>query len=1001
MLMYPLELERKTMLLRIFGLLDAPTWWHLNRIPTRGGVELAQILAEKVPGAQNMDFFIDAKPLTSFHSDELTQRWAYSTGQLIAKPAGSSPRYHPASQLFLTTVAGPDAGRTYPLTRRQLSVGRSEARAQVRDPWLSAHEFDIQLSSSGTVVSPMDEPEFLWESGETYAVGSSQFALRRGPGQAISTPRVPEIFEIDPGQPPAPPNVVLQIIGAIAPLLIGIVLMAVTGMWYFLLFSGISVIIAAVMITQYRRARQQFVQKIRFTLDTAAHEMRQGLYAPDQIVRALCAPGPDPLSLKGPQPKQPVLYLGSGTRRASLIPTPQDQRWERYLTATVPVVLTLAPGCRTIVTGDPASLRTIKYWCIAQLLRHAKATGGGLMIDQQQYVGPPEVLIDSDVTTKTQLPQLVFTTQTHMQPDENTTILNLNNYTIDGALKGTDIVPLGISTATLQRIRQGLAVDQPDDVFGSQYLVLSPNSMRGHAAEELATTMATGTLGLAVDLVRDGPHLLVTGTTGSGKSELLLTVLIGLVERYPPAEVSMILLDFKGGASFNVLEPLPHIMSVETNHIAEASFRSLGAITAELLRRERLFAKHEVPDYIAFRRAYPDVVLPRLVVAIDELRVLVDNNDDAATSLARLAATGRSLGFHLIIATQRTQGAVSTDMRANIGAVMSLRTATEHDSWEILGTGDAYRISPTTPGRAYYKSSAEQPQLFQTSRYLLDDEPIELVAAGQHGKDCLTNTTNWHLLTHELCNRATHLPVADPVILPVLPPEVLSADLAIKHRISPPYEVIGLVDDPANCNQYPLTLGPRAEQNDVAVLASSVAWIGTPDSGIAIAMATVCEHVMRRPERKIFLDGGQRKSSHHGWDTYLHASEASPDALRDLTQQLTALLAQQQQTTVVINDWGSWAVRMVTGHFQEFEDLLIQLLRQYSTVLRLYIFGARELAGGRMIGMIPERLYLPLNSSAEHRMIWPKMIPVPSIAARSVLVTADQETNGLAVQLCS
>ena len=115
-------------------------------------------------------------------------------------------------------------------------------------------------------------------------------------------------------------------------------------------------------------------------------------------------------------------------------------------------------------------------------------------------------------------------------------------------------------------------------------------------------------------------------------------------------------------------------MSVETNHVASTSFRSLDAIAAELHRREVLFADHSVPDYQEFRRSYPQIVLPRLVVAIDELRVLVNQNPTAAAeTLARLAATGRSLGFHLVIATQRTQGAVSSDIRANIGAI-SLRT---------------------------------------------------------------------------------------------------------------------------------------------------------------------------------------------------------------------------------------------------------------------------------------------------------------------------------------
>src|SRR5699024_12624300 len=95
-------------------------------------------------------------------------------GQMVAEPVGSLPRYHPAPQLSLVTTAGPDSGRIFPLSRRRLSVGRSGSRAQVRDPWLSAHEVDIRLSSNGTVVTPVDQPEFLWESVEPYAAGATR-----------------------------------------------------------------------------------------------------------------------------------------------------------------------------------------------------------------------------------------------------------------------------------------------------------------------------------------------------------------------------------------------------------------------------------------------------------------------------------------------------------------------------------------------------------------------------------------------------------------------------------------------------------------------------------------------------------------------------------------------------------------------------------------------------------------------------------------------------------
>src|SRR5699024_2515480 len=143
-------------------------------------------------------------------------------------------------------------------------------------------------------------------------------------------------------------------------------------------------------------------------------------------------------------------------------------------------------------------------------------------------------------------PQLIFTTHTTITPDEKTTVINLPTGTVEGTIRATNLEPLGISTATLQRVSHEIALDQPQQTLTHLQLTLAPTTMCCNASQELATRPGAGTLGIKIDLVHDGPHLLITGTTGSGKSELVLTVLVGMVERYPPTEVSMILLDFKG-----------------------------------------------------------------------------------------------------------------------------------------------------------------------------------------------------------------------------------------------------------------------------------------------------------------------------------------------------------------------------------------------------------------------------------------------------------------------
>ncbi len=991
------------MYLQVFGLADAPAWWFLSRIPAGGGAELSRMLSDIVQTPVKLKFYCNEVLLNDLGQEELIDLWAHEPAQLIAKPYNADQPRHLDPQLQLVTTSGPDAGRIFPLTRRNLSVGRGGARAQVRDPWLSGHHFDIRLSSNGTLLTPAGQSPRVWEHDAPFLAGSTHFDLQRGPGRPLKTPRDPEHFEITPGQPPSPPNLLLQIIGAAAPLLIGIVLMFVTGMWYFLLFSGISVIIAGVMITQYRRAKRKYISAIRSALDHTAQRLSHSSFAPHEMTHALKSQVNDPLNLEGTQPDHPVITLGTSVRQAEIAHVQDTKQWEPYLYHRVNCLLRLAPGCRTIVIGDPASRRPLKNWLIAQVLRHISATQTGLAVEGVHIGGTRIVVITEGGVPQPapDLHHLIFVDAIDGAADEYTTIIDLKTRTIEGPFTSTALIPFGISTSTLEWYTKELLLDQPPDDSQLEHLSLSKLPWQTTATQQMLTTLGTGQLGLTIDLVRDGPHALITGTTGAGKSELLLTLLVGIAHRYQPCDVSLVLLDFKGGSSFNVLAPLPHTMGVETNHVAMTSFRSLEAIAAELYRREALFAEHGVADFEAFRRACPTFSLPRLVVAIDEVRVLVDQNPEAASTLAHLAATGRSLGFHLILATQRTQGAVSTDIRANIGCTIALRTATEHDSWDVLGTADAFRISPNTPGRAYFKVGAGKPVMFQTARYLLDDEPVVLLPHRPDTTELLPMTTNWPQVVEELRRRASAFPLPAPIILPALEDRIEVASLRDRFGSGRGYTPIGLVDDPAHCNQYPIGLGTVAPTSDLRLLSKSVAWIGGADSGIDECAHVVFNHVLTSSKYAILLDARQLCDAPSGWDQQLDFDAATADALQTFFENLATILTHGTETTIVLTEWGSWASAAVSGSFYGFEERLIQLMRQFASILTVYVFGARELAGGRLLAMIPDRFYIPKNSSAEHQLLWPTLVPVPAVKARAVLVTADNASGGLEVQLCT
>lgn len=205
-----------------------------------------------------------------------------------------------------------------------------------------------------------------------------------------------------------------------------------------------------------------------------------------------------------------------------------------------------------------------------------------------------------------------------------------------------------------------------------------------------------------LDLVQDGPHFLVAGTTGSGKSELLRTLVLSAASHLPPSEMGFILVDFKGGAAFDGLSSLPHVHGVVTDLGPSELNRALVSLRSEITYREQRFRELGVSDWTGYRslRQPHEPALPRVCLVIDEFRMMMDHAPDSLRELVRLTSIGRSLGVHLILATQRPQGAVSADIRANLGTSIALRLQSELDSLDVIGTPEAAGIASDIPGRA-------------------------------------------------------------------------------------------------------------------------------------------------------------------------------------------------------------------------------------------------------------------------------------------------------------
>lgn len=222
----------------------------------------------------------------------------------------------------------------------------------------------------------------------------------------------------------------------------------------------------------------------------------------------------------------------------------------------------------------------------------------------------------------------------------------------------------------------------------------------------------------AVDLRRDGPHLLVGGTTGSGKSELLQTLVTSLAVASSPQDVCFVLIDYKGGSAFTECARLPHTVGLVTDLDGHLTERALTSLHAELTRRERLLSSVGARDMEEYQRIRSDGMppIPRLVLLIDEFRVLAEELPQFLDGMIRIAAIGRSLGVHLVLATQRPGGVVSSDIRANVNLRIALRVRDRADSEDVLDSPQASSISECTPGRAIARGGSGALVTFQAAR---------------------------------------------------------------------------------------------------------------------------------------------------------------------------------------------------------------------------------------------------------------------------------------------
>ncbi|MCR8671467.1 FtsK/SpoIIIE domain-containing protein [Agrococcus sp. HG114] len=220
---------------------------------------------------------------------------------------------------------------------------------------------------------------------------------------------------------------------------------------------------------------------------------------------------------------------------------------------------------------------------------------------------------------------------------------------------------------------------------------------------------------MALDLRTQGPHALVGGTTGAGKSEFLQAWVLGMAAAHSPDRVTFLFVDYKGGSAFADCVDLPHCVGLVTDLSPHLVRRALTSLRAELHHREHLLNRKKAKDLLELEKRQDPETPPALVLVIDEFAALAGEVPEFVDGVVDIAQRGRSLGIHLIMATQRPAGVIKDNLRANTNLRVALRMADESDSKDVVDDPVAASFPPSIPGRGIAKTGPGRLVPFQSA----------------------------------------------------------------------------------------------------------------------------------------------------------------------------------------------------------------------------------------------------------------------------------------------
>jgi len=533
----------------------------------------------------------------------------------------------------------------------------------------------------------------------------------------------------------------------------------------------------------------------------------------------------------------------------------------------------------------------------------------------------------------------------------------------------------------------------------------------------------------AIDIRKDGPHGLIAGTTGSGKSELLQTIVASLAVANTPEAMTFVLVDYKGGSAFKDCVQLPHTVGMVTDldaHLVERALESLGA---ELKRREHILAEagaKDIEDYTDFLKRMPELKpMPRLLIVIDEFASMVRELPDFVTGLVNIAQRGRSLGIHLILATQRPSGVVSPEIRANTNLRIALRVTDGSESSDVIDAPDAGNISKSTPGRAYVRLGATSLVPFQSGRVggrrpgavenvsvapwvgVVDWSQLGRSApqrpAGAKGEE--DEITDLKVLVEAICaaNERMGIPAQHSPWLPALPDSLQLGELPVPAPLgSLPAAPYGVEDLPALQARRPVAIdfhsfghllaagAPRSGRSQLLrTIAGSLAnTLSTADLHLygidcgngalnALTRLPHCGAVVGRSqsERAIRLMGRLKAEMTRRQELL------AADGFADIGEQRSAAATEEERLphiVVLLDRWEGFTPSLGELDHGALTDEIFTFLREGASVgIHLIITGDRTLMAGRISTLTEDKIAFRLADRGDFSLISvnPRKVP--------------------------